>query len=316
MLSHWSAIESSFPIPFICLRKWVIKHGLLGRRKGKGRTGWAHGLRTEEPGGNLRQGSCFRLCFPHSLHESVIYTPVANLYGYLSIHRSIFWQAVWVVGLAISRTWLNRLCASARSEFSSKLVLSIIKKKEEESSSSRTNAVAQIPADSETTVAYFPCLEKGRLASCLSKRWSLSLSALLPSHSCCRVLTLLLLECWYSCSRQSSVWGGFTQNREPWWTQPCSPSSAEPRAALCAKQSQELKTNKIKQEVMAEKVSFRRDLGVLCSQAWRGNEQDDWIPRTYQDLEGLPCIVILTGKDPLGETFPRCCYGSCSMGVF
>ncbi|OXB58411.1 hypothetical protein ASZ78_007779 [Callipepla squamata] len=39
--------------------------------------------------------------------------------------------------------------------------------------------------------------------------------------------------------------------------------------------------------------------------AWRGNEQDDWIPRTYQDLEGLPCIVILTGKDPLGETFPR-----------
>lgn len=196
MLRYWSAVESSFPIPFICLRKWVTKHGLLGRRKGKGRTGWAHGLRTEEPRGNLRQGSCFRLCFPHSLHESVIYTPVANLYGYLSIHRSIFWWAVWVVGLAISRTWQNRLCASARSEFSSKLVLSIIKKKEEESSSSRTNAIAQIPADSETTVAYFPCLEKERLASCLSKRWSLSLSALLPLHSCCRVLTLLLLECW------------------------------------------------------------------------------------------------------------------------
>lgn len=51
----------------------------------------------------------------------------------------------------------------------------------------------------------------------------------------------------------------------------------------------------------------RCDWNVLCSQAWRGNEQDDWIPRTYQDLEGLPCIVILTGKDPLGETFPRCC---------
>lgn len=40
-------------------------------------------------------------------------------------------------------------------------------------------------------------------------------------------------------------------------------------------------------------------------QTWRGNEAEEWIPRTYQDLEGLPCIVILTGKDPLGETFPR-----------
>ncbi|XP_060537987.1 GREB1-like protein isoform X8 [Pantherophis guttatus] len=39
--------------------------------------------------------------------------------------------------------------------------------------------------------------------------------------------------------------------------------------------------------------------------AWRGNEEDDWFPHTYQDLEGLPCIVVLTGKDPLGETFPR-----------
>ncbi|KAM6457238.1 GREB1-like protein isoform 7-T9 [Liasis olivaceus] len=39
--------------------------------------------------------------------------------------------------------------------------------------------------------------------------------------------------------------------------------------------------------------------------AWRGNEEDDWFPHTYQDLEGLPCIIVLTGKDPLGETFPR-----------
>ncbi|KFQ09967.1 GREB1-like [Haliaeetus albicilla] len=44
---------------------------------------------------------------------------------------------------------------------------------------------------------------------------------------------------------------------------------------------------------------------VTRLKTWRGYEQDDWIPRTYQDLEGLPCIVILTGKDPLGETFPR-----------
>ncbi|XP_072460462.1 GREB1-like protein isoform X4 [Notamacropus eugenii] len=44
---------------------------------------------------------------------------------------------------------------------------------------------------------------------------------------------------------------------------------------------------------------------VARLKSWRGNEQEEWIPRTYQDLEGLPCIVILTGKDPLGESFPR-----------
>uniref|UniRef100_A0A4X2LXT0 GREB1 like retinoic acid receptor coactivator n=1 Tax=Vombatus ursinus TaxID=29139 RepID=A0A4X2LXT0_VOMUR len=44
---------------------------------------------------------------------------------------------------------------------------------------------------------------------------------------------------------------------------------------------------------------------VARLKSWRRNEQEEWIPRTYQDLEGLPCIVILTGKDPLGETFPR-----------
>ncbi|XP_053323683.1 GREB1-like protein [Spea bombifrons] len=44
---------------------------------------------------------------------------------------------------------------------------------------------------------------------------------------------------------------------------------------------------------------------VTRLRVWRGSENDDWIPRTFWDLEGLPCIVILTGKDPLGETFPR-----------
>ncbi|XP_041698325.1 GREB1-like protein [Coregonus clupeaformis] len=39
--------------------------------------------------------------------------------------------------------------------------------------------------------------------------------------------------------------------------------------------------------------------------AWQGCESEDWVPQTYEDLEGLPCVVILTGKDPLGETFPR-----------
>lgn len=40
-------------------------------------------------------------------------------------------------------------------------------------------------------------------------------------------------------------------------------------------------------------------------QTWRGCENEEWVPHTYEDLEGLPCIIILTGKDPLGETFPR-----------
>uniref|UniRef100_H3ASJ9 GREB1 like retinoic acid receptor coactivator n=1 Tax=Latimeria chalumnae TaxID=7897 RepID=H3ASJ9_LATCH len=44
---------------------------------------------------------------------------------------------------------------------------------------------------------------------------------------------------------------------------------------------------------------------VARLKVWRGCEQEEWAPRTYQDLEGLPCIVILSGKDPLGETFPR-----------
>lgn len=46
-------------------------------------------------------------------------------------------------------------------------------------------------------------------------------------------------------------------------------------------------------------------LNDLSLQTWRGCENEDWVPHTYEDLEGLPCIVILTGKDPLGETFPR-----------
>ncbi|MBN3321258.1 GRB1L protein, partial [Atractosteus spatula] len=44
---------------------------------------------------------------------------------------------------------------------------------------------------------------------------------------------------------------------------------------------------------------------VARLKTWRGCENEDWVPHTYEELEGLPCIVILTGKDPLGETFPR-----------
>ncbi|XP_030017074.1 GREB1-like protein isoform X3 [Sphaeramia orbicularis] len=39
--------------------------------------------------------------------------------------------------------------------------------------------------------------------------------------------------------------------------------------------------------------------------AWRGIVNEKWVPRTFEDLEGLPCILILTGQDPLGETLPR-----------
>ncbi|XP_041659055.1 GREB1-like protein [Cheilinus undulatus] len=54
----------------------------------------------------------------------------------------------------------------------------------------------------------------------------------------------------------------------------------------------------------ASELSLPRNF-INRLRAWRGLENEDWVPHTYEDLEGLPCIVILTGKDPLGETFPR-----------
>uniref|UniRef100_H2MTI9 GREB1 like retinoic acid receptor coactivator n=1 Tax=Oryzias latipes TaxID=8090 RepID=H2MTI9_ORYLA len=54
----------------------------------------------------------------------------------------------------------------------------------------------------------------------------------------------------------------------------------------------------------ASELSLSRNF-ISRLKAWRGCENEDWVPHTYEDLEGLPCIVILTGKDPLGETFPR-----------
>ncbi|XP_061696419.1 GREB1-like protein isoform X3 [Syngnathoides biaculeatus] len=54
----------------------------------------------------------------------------------------------------------------------------------------------------------------------------------------------------------------------------------------------------------ASEISLPRNFTCRL-RAWRGYENEDWVPLTYEDLEGLPCIVILTGKDPLGETFPR-----------
>ncbi|XP_075057527.1 protein GREB1 isoform X2 [Mixophyes fleayi] len=38
---------------------------------------------------------------------------------------------------------------------------------------------------------------------------------------------------------------------------------------------------------------------------WQKKEDEDWQPRTYLELEGLPCILIYSGMDPLGESLPR-----------
>ncbi|XP_067873704.1 protein GREB1 [Heterodontus francisci] len=38
---------------------------------------------------------------------------------------------------------------------------------------------------------------------------------------------------------------------------------------------------------------------------WQKIEDPDWTPQTYLDLEDLPCILILSGTDPYGESFPR-----------
>uniref|UniRef100_A0A3Q1G1B5 Growth regulating estrogen receptor binding 1 n=1 Tax=Acanthochromis polyacanthus TaxID=80966 RepID=A0A3Q1G1B5_9TELE len=38
---------------------------------------------------------------------------------------------------------------------------------------------------------------------------------------------------------------------------------------------------------------------------WLKIQDADWIPRTYLELEALPCILILSGAEPLGESLPR-----------
>ncbi|XP_075717215.1 protein GREB1 [Rhinoderma darwinii] len=38
---------------------------------------------------------------------------------------------------------------------------------------------------------------------------------------------------------------------------------------------------------------------------WQKNEEEDWQPQTYLALEGLPCILICSGMEPLGESLPR-----------
>ncbi|XP_060736317.1 protein GREB1 isoform X1 [Tachysurus vachellii] len=38
---------------------------------------------------------------------------------------------------------------------------------------------------------------------------------------------------------------------------------------------------------------------------WLKIQDPDWTPRTYLDLEALPCILIFTGLDPMGVSLPR-----------
>ncbi|CAL9701674.1 unnamed protein product [Knipowitschia caucasica] len=38
---------------------------------------------------------------------------------------------------------------------------------------------------------------------------------------------------------------------------------------------------------------------------WLKIEEPEWVPRTYLELEALPCILILSGAEPLGESLPR-----------
>ncbi|KAL4623884.1 protein GREB1-like [Arapaima gigas] len=38
---------------------------------------------------------------------------------------------------------------------------------------------------------------------------------------------------------------------------------------------------------------------------WLNIQDSEWFPRTYLELEALPCILIFTGMDPHGESLPR-----------
>ncbi|XP_076834849.1 protein GREB1 isoform X2 [Brachyhypopomus gauderio] len=38
---------------------------------------------------------------------------------------------------------------------------------------------------------------------------------------------------------------------------------------------------------------------------WLKIQDPDWTPSTYLELEALPCILIFTGMDPMGESLPR-----------
>lgn len=44
---------------------------------------------------------------------------------------------------------------------------------------------------------------------------------------------------------------------------------------------------------------------TVLFQKWLKIHEADWVPRTYLELEALPCILIMSGAEPLGESLPR-----------
>ncbi|MEQ2199455.1 hypothetical protein XENOCAPTIV_028799 [Xenoophorus captivus] len=44
---------------------------------------------------------------------------------------------------------------------------------------------------------------------------------------------------------------------------------------------------------------------VIRTTIWLKIQDAEWVPHTYLDLEALPCILILSGGEPLGESLPR-----------
>lgn len=59
------------------------------------------------------------------------------------------------------------------------------------------------------------------------------------------------------------------------------------------------KTNR---HTLIVKVFF---LSCYVLQTWLKIQDAEWVPQTYLELEALPCILILTGAEPLGESLPR-----------
>ncbi|XP_046887358.1 LOW QUALITY PROTEIN: protein GREB1 [Hypomesus transpacificus] len=61
-------------------------------------------------------------------------------------------------------------------------------------------------------------------------------------------------------------------------------------------------------EIVLGNPSRELSIGACFTQrirAWLKVQDEDWVPRTYLELEALPCLLILSGADPLGESLPR-----------
>ncbi|KAM9316407.1 protein GREB1 [Gastrophryne carolinensis] len=61
-------------------------------------------------------------------------------------------------------------------------------------------------------------------------------------------------------------------------------------------------------EIIMGKASSSITIGkhfVDQLKVWQKIMDEDWLPQTYLELEGLPCILIWSGVEPLGESLPR-----------